>query len=337
MPQLPHRTLGRDGLRSPRSASAAWACPSSTAAATTPSRSPPSTARSTSASTSSTPPTCTARSPTSSWSAARSRAAATRSSSPPSSATCAREDGSVPRHQRPARVRAQGVRRARSSASASTTSTSTTSTASTARCRSRRPSARWPSWSRAGKVRHLGLSEAAPATIRRAARGAPDHRAADRVLAVDAATPRTRSCRPCRELGIGFVAYSPLGRGFLTGALPHARRPRRPTTTAATRPRFQGENFEKNLELVARVEADRATRRACTPVAARARLGAARRATTSCRSRAPSGASTSRRTSRALDVELTPADDLAEIDEVAPRGVAAGARYHEAGMKTVNG
>ena len=49
------------------------------------------------------------------------------------------------------------------------------------------------------------------------ARGAPDHRAADRVLALDAATPRTRSCRRCRELGIGFVAYSPLGRGFLTG------------------------------------------------------------------------------------------------------------------------
>ena len=105
----------------------------------------------------------------------------------------------------------------RSSGWAWTTSTSTTSTAWTRPCRSRRRSAPWPTWCSAGKVRHLGLSEAAPATIRRAHARAPDHRAADRVLPLD---PRPRGRGPahvCRELGIGFVAYSPLGRGFLTG------------------------------------------------------------------------------------------------------------------------
>ena len=84
----------------------------------------------------------------------------------------------------------------RCSGSASTTSTSTTSTASTRTRRSRRPSARWPSWSQAGKVRHLGLSEAVAADDPPGARRAPDHRAADRVLAVD---PRPRGRRRARH------------------------------------------------------------------------------------------------------------------------------------------
>ena len=86
------------------------------------------------------------------------------------------------------------------------------------------------------------------------ARRAPDHRAPDRVLALDA-RPRGRDpARPCASSGIGFVAYSPLGRGFLTGRIQS-----RSTTFAEddfrrVSPRFQGENFERNLELVERVE-----------------------------------------------------------------------------------
>ena len=100
---------------------------------------------------------------------------------------------------------------------------------------------------KAGKVRYLGLSEASPATIRRARNGPPDRRAADGVLAVER-DPEAEILPTCRELGIGFVPYSPLGRGFLTG---HSRR----STTCRgrfppQRPRFQGENFHQNLELV---------------------------------------------------------------------------------------
>ena len=137
----------------------------------------------------------------------------------------------------------------------------------------------------------------------------------------------------CRELGIGFVAYSPLGRGFLTGRfrtlddLP-ADDYRRNS------PRFQGENFQKNLDLVARVE-EIARRKKCTPVPARARVGpgAGRRHRAHPRHQA---AQYLEENIRALEVELTPAD-LEQIEEVAPKGVAAGARYHEAGMRTING
>ena len=83
--------------------------------------------------------------------------------------------------------------------------------------RSRRPSARWPSSSQEGKVRHIGLSEAAPETIRRAHAVHPITARADRVLAVVARPERPRCSPTCRELGIGFVPYSPLGRGFLSG------------------------------------------------------------------------------------------------------------------------
>ena len=107
----------------------------------------------------------------------------------------------------------------------------------------------------AGKVRYLGLSEAAPSTIRRGARRAPDHRAADRVLVCGRAIPRTRSCPPLRELGIGFVPYSPLGRGFLTGDDPLARRPRRgrlPPRAAALR---RATTSSANIAIVERIDA----------------------------------------------------------------------------------
>src|SRR5678809_1012123 len=105
---------------------------------------------------------------------------------------------------------------------------------------------------RAGKVRHLGLSEAAPATVRRAAKVHPIA-ALQTEYSLWSRDPEDELLATVRELGIGFVAYSPLGRGFLTGRfrtpedLPQDDFRRR-------NPRFQGENFDHNLELVREVE-----------------------------------------------------------------------------------
>ena len=132
------------------------------------------------------------------------------------------------------------------------------------RRRSRTPSARWPSSCAQGKVRFLGLSEAGAETLRRAQRASirsPRCRASTRS---GAATRRTACSPTCRELGIGFVAYSPLGRGFLTGADPPLRGPRRRTTTAASRRASRARTSQKNLDLVARVEAI-AREKGCTP------------------------------------------------------------------------
>ena len=113
-------------------------------------------------------------------------------------------------------LRARSLRGLAGAGSASITSTSTTSTASTRARRSRRRSARWPSSCSEGKVRYLGLSEAsarrsaAPTPCTRSPRCRPSTRCGR-------ATSRPRSCRRCSELGIALVAYSPLGRGFLSG------------------------------------------------------------------------------------------------------------------------
>ncbi len=185
---------------------------------------------------------------------------------------------------------------------------------------------------RRGKVRFLGLSEAAPDTIRRAQREHPIT-ALQTEYSLWTRDPEDEVLPLCRELGIGFVAYSPLGRGFLTGRfksiddLP-ADDYRRNT------PRFQGDNFQKNLELVERVKKI-AQRKQCTPsqlalawVLAQGDdivpiFGTKRRQYLE-------------ENIRALEIELTPSD-LEELDEVAPMGVAAGERYNEAGMRTVNG
>jgi aryl-alcohol dehydrogenase-like predicted oxidoreductase len=182
-----------------------------------------------------------------------------------------------------------------------------------------------------GKVRHLGLSEAAAATIRRAHREHPIT-ALQTEYSLWTRDPEDEILPACRELGIGFVAYSPLGRGFLTGRfrtiddLP-------PDDYRRSTPRFQGDNFRKNLELVEKVEAI-AKRKACTPsqlalawVLAQgedivALFGTKRRKYLE-------------ENIRALEVELTPAD-LEEIDGVAPKGVAAGERYTEASMRTID-
>ena len=152
-------------------------------------------------------------------------------------------------------------------------------------------------------------------------RGAPDRRARDRVLAVDARASRTRSCRPCASSGIGFVAYSPLGRGFLTGRF------RRPEDLAAddsrrNHPRFQGENFDAQPRRWSIGSARSPPRRASSPGSSRS-PGCCTAATTSSRSPAPRAATTSSRTWPRAEIELG-AEDLARLDEAAPRGVRGG-------------
>jgi aryl-alcohol dehydrogenase-like predicted oxidoreductase len=184
---------------------------------------------------------------------------------------------------------------------------------------------------RAGKVRHLGLSEAAPQTIRRAAREHPIA-ALQTEYSLWTRDPEDEVLPTCRELGIGFVAYSPLGRGFLTGRY-RSVEDFDPDDYRRNSPRFQGDNFQKNLELVTRVE-EIARRKKCTPsqlalawVLAQGDdivplFGTKRRKYLE-------------ENIAALELDLTP-DDLAEIDEVAPKGVAAGERYPAGGMKTIN-
>ena len=185
---------------------------------------------------------------------------------------------------------------------------------------------------REGKVRYLGLSEAAPATIRRANEEYPIS-ALQTEYSLWTRDPEDEILPLCRDLGIGFVAYSPLGRGFLTGRfrtfedLPEDDYRR-------NSPRFQGENFQKNLDLVERVE-EIARRKQCT----QAQLALAWLLAQG-EDIVPIPGTKQRRYLEenvgALDVELTSAD-LEEIEEVAPKGAAVGDRYTEAGMRTING
>jgi aryl-alcohol dehydrogenase-like predicted oxidoreductase len=185
---------------------------------------------------------------------------------------------------------------------------------------------------REGKVRYLGLSEAAPVTIRRANDEYPIS-ALQTEYSLWTRDPEDEILPLCRKLGIGFVAYSPLGRGFLTGRfrtfedLPEDDYRR-------NSPRFQGQNFQRNLDLVERVE-EIARRKQCTP----AQLALAWLLAQG-EDIVPIPGTKQRRYLEenvgALDVELTRAD-LEEIEEVAPKGAAVGDRYHEAGMRTING
>lgn len=185
---------------------------------------------------------------------------------------------------------------------------------------------------KAGKVRHLGLSEVSPATLRRACKTHPIA-ALQTELSLWSREPEEELLETCRELGVTFVAYSPLGRGFLTGAI------RRFEDLAAddfrrTSPRFQGENFQKNLDLV----------NAVTQLGAQKGVAAATLALAWVLSRGPHVVAIPGTTKRArleenmkaLHVRLT-SEELAQIDAIAPRGVAAGDRYAEVGMKFVNG
>ncbi len=184
----------------------------------------------------------------------------------------------------------------------------------------------------AGKVRFLGLSEAAPATLRRAHAEHPitalqtEYSLWSRDVEADI-LPTTR------ELGIGFVAYSPLGRGFLTGAI------KRPEDFDADdfrrhNPRFQGENFTKNLELVEQV-GRLAEKKGCTSAQLALAWVLARGddivpipGTKHVRYLKDNVA--------ALDLHLEE-DELAALESIFPPDAAAGERYPEAGMRVVNG
>jgi aryl-alcohol dehydrogenase-like predicted oxidoreductase len=185
---------------------------------------------------------------------------------------------------------------------------------------------------RAGKVRFLGLSEASPATIRRAHAVHPIA-ALQTEYSLWTRDPEDQVLPTARELGVAFVAYSPLGRGFLTGQIKRFEDLAEDDYRRSS-PRFQGENFQKNLDLVARVEL-LAREKSCTP----SQLALAWLLAQGNDILPIPG--TKRRkyleeNLGALQVQLTPGD-LQRIEEVAPKGIASGLRYPEAMMHLVNG
>ena len=182
-----------------------------------------------------------------------------------------------------------------------------------------------------GKIRYLGLSEASPQTLRRAAKVHPIT-ALQTEYSLWSRDPEDKILPTCRELGIGFVAYSPLGRGFLTGVLKNFN-DLAPDDYRRSSPRFQGENFQKNLDLLRRVE-EVAREKGCKP----SQLALAWVLAQGNDIVPIPG--TKRRTYLeenigALNLELT-ANDLRRIDEVFPRDATAGARYPEHMMQLVN-
>jgi aryl-alcohol dehydrogenase-like predicted oxidoreductase len=184
---------------------------------------------------------------------------------------------------------------------------------------------------RQGKVRFIGLSEAAPATIRRVHRIHPVT-ALQTEYSLWSRDPEDEILPTVRELGIGFVPYSPLGRGFLTGRF--QRFEDIPENDyRRNSPRFQRENFTRNLELVDRIrEIAKEKKVKPSQLALAWVLGQGDDIVpipgTSRRDHLEENIST-------LDIVLTQ-DDLARIDAAAPKGAASGMRYVEAGMRNVN-
>ncbi len=181
-----------------------------------------------------------------------------------------------------------------------------------------------------GKVRHLGLSEVGPVNLRKACAVHPIT-ALQTEYSLWTRDPEDDVLAACRELGVGFVAYSPLGRGFLTGQIKTI------DDLAADdfrrySPRFQGENFAKNLQLVREVEA-MAERKGCTPAQLAIAWVLAQGDDV-----VPIPGSKKRRhlddNAGALAVELT-ADDLGALETIAPKGVASGLRYPEQVMSSI--
>jgi aryl-alcohol dehydrogenase-like predicted oxidoreductase len=184
---------------------------------------------------------------------------------------------------------------------------------------------------RQGKVRFLGLSEAAPATIRRAAK-VHAIAALQTEYSLWTRDPETEIIPTCRELGIGFVPYSPLGRGFLTGKYRSAADLEENDFRRST-PRFQGENLQRNLALVERVE----------KIAAEKKCTAAQLALAWVLAQGndivPIPGTRRRKyldeNVAAIRVTLT-SDDLARINQELPHGITSGERYNAVGMTRLN-
>jgi aryl-alcohol dehydrogenase-like predicted oxidoreductase len=183
----------------------------------------------------------------------------------------------------------------------------------------------------AGKVLHLGLSEAAPTTIRRAAKVHPIA-ALQSEYSLWSRDPEAEILPTLRDLGIGFVPYSPLGRGFLTGQFKTvADLPAGDYRHNA--PRFQGENFKKNLELVKKIE-ELAAARGCTP----SQLALAWVLAQGEDIVPIPGTKRVKYLDDnlgAVNVHLTP-EDLEQIDAILPAGMAAGERYPAHAMKAID-
>jgi aryl-alcohol dehydrogenase-like predicted oxidoreductase len=180
-----------------------------------------------------------------------------------------------------------------------------------------------------GKVRYLGLSEAAPETLRRAHAVHPIS-ALQTEYSLWSREPEEEILPTCRELGIGFVPYSPLGRGFLTGAIRSPEDFEEDDYRRFT-PRFQGENFQKNLDVVAKIR-EQAAAKGCTP----AQLALAWVLAQGDDIVPIPGTKKVHRLEEnvaALDVRLT-AEELAEIASALPE--ASGQRYPDGMMDTVN-
>jgi aryl-alcohol dehydrogenase-like predicted oxidoreductase len=183
-----------------------------------------------------------------------------------------------------------------------------------------------------GKVRYLGLSEASPQTLRRAAKIHPIA-ALQTEYSLWTRDPEGGILATCRELGIGFVAYSPLGRGFLTGRF-KSFEDFSADDYRRNSPRFQGENFQKNLDLVQRVE-EIAKEKGCKP-SQLALAWVLAQGTDIVPIPGTKRREYLEENAGALKVQLSP-EDLRRIDEVFPSGAAAGLRYPEQMMKAVNG
>jgi len=182
---------------------------------------------------------------------------------------------------------------------------------------------------KAGKVRYLGLSEAAPSTIRRAHAVHPIS-ALQTEYSLWSREPEGELLETVRALGIAFVAYSPLGRGFLTGQI-KSPADLSPDDWRLKNPRFQGDNFQKNLDVVARVQS-LAREKGCTP----AQLALAWLLSRGDDIFPIPGSTRAERVEEnagALEVRLTDAD-LASLEAIAP--AVAGERYPEGGMRAVN-
>lgn len=182
-----------------------------------------------------------------------------------------------------------------------------------------------------GKVRYLGLSEVAPQTIRRAHKMHPIA-ALQTEYSLWTRDPEGEVIPTCRELGITFVAYSPLGRGFLTGKI-QSLNDLDPSDWRRRNPRFEEQNLQRNLDLTKRVQS-LAQEKKCTP----AQLALAWLLAQGDDIVPIPGTKREKyleENAAAAQIRLS-AEDLARIEKVAPHGVAAGQRYPEEGMRRVN-